>query len=66
MPFASPYPDVAIPPVSGYEYLFGNLTTWDRQLPAPGAAGGVPLAYGDLVDRIDAVADGLASRGKRK
>lgn len=64
MSFASPFPDVAIPTVSVYEYLFADLTASDAQrIALVDAKTGAETTYGELVDRIGAFAGGLASRG---
>jgi 4-coumarate--CoA ligase len=60
----SPYPDVEIPAVGVYDYIFGGLTPDDAKRTAiTDGATGTALTYGELVARIDAVAGALAARG---
>ena len=60
----SSYPDVDIPRATVYDYLFGSLTDADRHRTAMvDAATGAATRYGELVDRINAVAAELARRG---
>src|SRR6195952_3974272 len=64
MSFASPFPDIAIPEGTVYEYLFGDLTEAEADLVALVDAGsGVETTYRDLVVRVDAFAGALADRG---
>ena len=64
MTFASPYPEVAIPEIPVYEYLFADLTDADADRVAlVDATTGSELTYRDLVTRIDAFAGALADRG---
>src|SRR5262245_57789809 len=64
MSFSSPFPDVDIPDVSLYEYLFADLDKVDEQRVAlVDVANGIELSYGDLVVRINAFAAALAQRG---
>lgn len=64
MSFASPFPDVELPTVSVYEYLFADLSPADAgRIALVDAASGTETSYGELVSRIDAFAGGLAARG---
>lgn len=64
MSLASPFPDVEIPTVSVYEYLFADLIPEDADRVAlVDATTGTETTYGQLVDRIDAFAGALAARG---
>jgi acyl-CoA synthetase (AMP-forming)/AMP-acid ligase II len=64
MSFASPFPDVDIPPVSVHDYLFGALGDEDTERVAlVDTKTGTETTYGDLVRRIDAFAGALAARG---
>jgi 4-coumarate--CoA ligase len=62
--FASPYPDVEIPEVPLYQYLFGGLTEeeLDRVAIVDGTSG-AETTYRELVGRIGALAGWLAARG---
>lgn len=62
--FDSPFPDVAIPDLSVYDYLFGNMSQEDAARVAlvdPGT--GAETTYGALKAQIDAFAGALAARG---
>jgi 4-coumarate--CoA ligase len=64
MVIRSPLPDVEIPPVSVYEYLFGTIT--DAELERVAVVDGVSGAattFRSLVAQIDAVAGAVAARG---
>ncbi len=64
MSFESPYPDVEIPDVSVYDYLFADLTGADLGRSAVfDSATNSETTYGDLRARIDAFAGALAARG---
>ncbi|RDH74641.1 4-coumarate--CoA ligase family protein [Mycolicibacterium moriokaense] len=64
MSFASPFPDVEIPAVSVYEYLFGNLEPGDAdRIALVDAKTGEQISYREAVARIDAFAGALAGRG---
>ena len=64
MPFRSPFPDVEIPDVSVYDYLFGDLADDDLgRIAVFDAATGSETTYGDLRGRIDAFAGAMAARG---
>ena len=64
MSFSSPFPDVDIPTVSVYEYLFGDLdaTDGDRVALVDAKHGG-ETSYRDAVRKIDLFAGALADRG---
>ncbi len=66
MSFTSPYPDVEIPNVSVYKYLFGGLAADDLDRPAliDGSSGAM-MSFGELIGQIDAVAGALSARGLR-
>lgn len=62
--FKSPYPDVEIPNVSIYEYLFTGLS--DHELDTIAlidGTSGAETSYRTLIAQIDGVAGALASRG---
>jgi acyl-CoA synthetase (AMP-forming)/AMP-acid ligase II len=60
----STFPDVEIPNLSVYDFLFGSLTDEEKQLTAlVDGASGASTTYGQLVAQIDAVAGALAARG---
>jgi acyl-CoA synthetase (AMP-forming)/AMP-acid ligase II len=62
--FKSPFPDVEIPNVSVYDFLFADLTDEQRGKTAiTDGFTGVSLTYGELVTQIDGVAGALAARG---
>ncbi|MGW4095347.1 4-coumarate--CoA ligase family protein [Mycobacterium sp. NPDC004974] len=64
MSFASPFPDVDLPAVSVYDYLFAGMSAADAgRIAMVDAKSGTETSYGDLVNRIDAFAGGLAARG---
>jgi len=64
MVFRSTFPDVEIPDVSVYDYLFGSITAADLDRPATiDGPSGAQTCYRDLIDQIDAVAGALAARG---
>lgn len=62
--FGSPYPDVDIPDVSIYDYLFSGLTdaVLDSVAIIDGTSG-AETTYRALVAQIDGVAGALAARG---
>ncbi|GAA2235438.1 AMP-binding protein [Promicromonospora sukumoe] len=64
MAIRSPLPDVEIPPVSVYEYLFGTITDDDlERVAVVDGVSGEATTFRALRDRIDAVAGALAARG---
>ncbi|OBG56874.1 AMP-dependent synthetase [Mycolicibacterium fortuitum] len=64
MSFASPFPDVDLPTVSVYDYLFADMSPADaNRIAMVDAKSGTETSYGDLVSRIDSFAGGLAARG---
>ncbi|NGP07424.1 4-coumarate--CoA ligase family protein [Rhodococcus sp. 14C212] len=64
MSFRSPFPDVEIPALSVYDFLFGSIAEADLGRPAliEGASGAV-TDYRTLIGQIDAIAGALAARG---
>ncbi|MCZ4548112.1 4-coumarate--CoA ligase family protein [Rhodococcus erythropolis] len=66
MSFSSPSPDVEIPDVSVFDFLFTTIEPSDLTLPAmvDGALGEV-IDYRSLIEGIEAVAGALAARGLR-
>lgn len=64
MSIASPFPDVELPTVSVYDYLFADMSSADAgRIALVDAKSGAETSYGELVRRIDAFAGGLAVRG---
>ncbi|GAA1941151.1 4-coumarate--CoA ligase family protein [Microbacterium aoyamense] len=62
--FRSPLPDVEIPDVSVYDYLFGSLTDDDHgRVALIDPATGVETTYGGLRAQVLAFAGALAARG---
>lgn len=62
--FQSALPDIEIPEVSIYDYLFADLTPEDRERIAfIDPSTGAETTYGTLVAHIDAFAGALAARG---
>ncbi|MDQ1571572.1 MAG: hypothetical protein QOF79_2246 [Actinomycetota bacterium] len=60
----STFPDVEIPNLSVYDFLFGSLDDADLEKVAiVDGASGTGLTYGQLVAQINAVAGALAARG---
>ncbi|WP_370185096.1 AMP-binding protein [Rhodococcus wratislaviensis] len=66
MVIQSPFPDVEIPDVSVYDYLFGRVDTDDAAKPAlvDGETNSV-TTYRELIDQVNAIAGALAFRGLR-
>ncbi|WP_341953048.1 AMP-binding protein [Salinibacterium sp. TMP30] len=64
MVFRSPYPDVVIPELSIYDFLFGSISEGDLERAAvtDGTTGAV-VSYRELLAQIDAVAGALAADG---
>ncbi|MEE2032035.1 AMP-binding protein [Rhodococcus chondri] len=64
MSFHSPFPDVEIPALSVYDFLFGSMAEADLERPAlvDGTSGDV-VDYRTLVGQIQGVAGALAARG---
>lgn len=61
---ASTFPDVAIPNLTVYDYLFGDLDDAHlSQVALVDGASGAETTYGELVGRINALAGALAARG---
>ncbi|MEV6059927.1 AMP-binding protein [Nocardia asteroides] len=65
MSFTSPFPDVEIPEVSLYEFLFADLDAAELDEPAlvDGSLGTAAISYRTLRDQIDALSGALAARG---
>lgn len=62
--FSSPYPDVEIPDVSVYDYLFGSLTAEEAgRVALIDPATSAETTYGALRAQVDAFAGALAARG---
>jgi acyl-CoA synthetase (AMP-forming)/AMP-acid ligase II len=62
--FTSPFPDVCIPDVPVFDYLFDGITDADRQRVALVEANtGATTHYGELIDQIEAFAANLVARG---
>src|SRR3954454_606868 len=62
--FRSPYPDVDIPDVSVYDYLFASLTDEEAaRVALVDPATGAETTYGTLRAQVDAFAGALAARG---
>lgn len=62
--FRSPLPDVEIPDVSIYDYLFGSLSEGDEGTVAiTDGTSGAETTYGALIAQVNAVAGALAARG---
>ncbi|HET7686238.1 MAG TPA: AMP-binding protein [Candidatus Limnocylindria bacterium] len=63
MPYRSPYPDVAIPALTLDRFLLaGAAARGARPALVDGPSGRV-LAYGELAERVERMAGGLAARG---
>ena len=64
MVFSSPYPDVDIPELSVYDFLFGSISSADRErIALIDGASGAETPYGGLLTQVDAIAGALAARG---
>lgn len=64
MSFASPFPDVDIPNVSVYEFLFSDIEADVQSLPAlTDSATGESVTYGALLAGVECIAGALLSRG---
>ncbi|GAB43657.1 putative 4-coumarate--CoA ligase, partial [Gordonia terrae NBRC 100016] len=64
MSFTSPFPDVEIPDVSVFEFLFGAVAEDDLGRTAlVDPKSGATTTYAQLISQIDAAAGALASRG---
>ncbi len=64
MSFNSPFPDVEIPNLSVYDYLFGSISDAEMEKPAlvDGPSGAV-TSYQALIGQINGIAGALAARG---
>ncbi|QRY61790.1 AMP-binding protein [Gordonia sp. PDNC005] len=64
MTIVSPFPNVEIPEVGVYDFLFSDLTDADRErIALIDPKSGTTTTYGQLVAQIDAAAGALAARG---
>ena len=63
MSFASPHPDVAVPDLSLYDYLFADLGDAADSVALIDGPSGASTSYAQLRAQIDALAAGLAARG---
>ncbi|CKH56615.1 4-coumarate--CoA ligase family protein [Mycolicibacterium smegmatis] len=64
MSFASPFPDVTIPPVSVHDFLFAGLDDADAgRVALVDSRTGAETTYGELIGRIEEFAGALAARG---
>ncbi len=63
MSFGSPFPDVEIPNVLLFDYLFGNIDAVAGDTAIIDGATGATTSYGELRTQILALAGGLAARG---
>ncbi|GAA1479610.1 4-coumarate--CoA ligase family protein [Gordonia sinesedis] len=64
MTITSPYPDVEIPDVSVYDFLFGSVTDEDLDRPALiDPKTGNTTTYRQLIGQVNAAAGALAARG---
>lgn len=65
MVFRSPFPDVEIPDVSVYEFLFDDIDErdLDRTAFTAAASSGGSISYRELLLRIDETAESLTARG---
>ena len=62
--FRSPYPDVTVPNVSVYDYLFDELSSEDAaRVALIDPASGAETSYGTLRAHVDLFAGALAARG---
>jgi acyl-CoA synthetase (AMP-forming)/AMP-acid ligase II len=62
--FSSPFPDVDIPNVGIYEYLFGGLQDEDLdRIAVVDGSSGAETTYRTLLGQIDALAGAVAARG---
>ncbi|AXJ09228.1 AMP-binding protein [Arthrobacter sp. PM3] len=62
--FSSPYPDVEIPDLGIYDYLFGALTEADLdRVAVVDGSSGAETTYRALRDQIDALAGAVAAQG---
>lgn len=63
MVFASPLPDVAFPDIPLTDYVLEQASVLDSKPALIDGATGLVLTYGELVDRVNALAGGLRQRG---
>ncbi|MFT4043552.1 MAG: AMP-binding protein [Gordonia sp. (in: high G+C Gram-positive bacteria)] len=66
MSFKSPFPDIAIPDVSVYDYLFADIADADLdRIALIEPKSGAETTYRQLIGQIDATAGALAAKGIR-
>lgn len=64
MVFRSPLPDIEIPDLSVYDFLFGSIADADLdRIAITDGASGAETSYRQLIGQINAVAGALAARG---
>jgi acyl-CoA synthetase (AMP-forming)/AMP-acid ligase II len=63
MPIRSPYPDVKIPNVSEFDYLFADLAEKASRVAVIDSTNGSTTTFGELAHRIERFAAALAHRG---
>ncbi len=63
MSFGSPFPDVDIPDVLLFDYLFGDVESVADETALIDGATGATTSYGELAGQILALAGGLSARG---
>ena len=63
MSFGSPFPDVEIPDVLLFDYLFGSIESVADDTALIDGATGATTSYGELKGQILALAGGLSARG---
>ena len=63
MSFGSPFPDVEIPDVLLFDYLFADADAVAGDVALIDGSTGATTSYGELRGQILALAGGLASRG---
>lgn len=62
--FSSPFPDVDVPDLSIYDYLFGGLREEDLdRIAVVDGTSGAEMSYRELVQQINALAGAVAARG---
>ncbi|WP_427135453.1 AMP-binding protein [Pseudarthrobacter sp. S9] len=62
--FSSPFPDVDVPDLSIYDYLFGGLREEDLdRVAVVDGTSGVETSYRELLGQIDALAGAVAAQG---
>lgn len=62
--FSSPFPDVDVPDLSIYDYLFGDLREEDLdRIAVVDGTSGAEMSYRELLQQINALAGAVAARG---